>query len=438
MKTFIAGFILSAAICLGIGQFIRQDTARLRASAASPATAGPTTSPSTPVPTASAAGIWQFLQQSRRADKDNPHRPLDAAQWAALDAIAPKELVMWVKAQKPDPRDSLWQAAVHRWAADDGPAALAFAKTLRDAHPRTGDCACCGGDPGGQFDALVLDVFATWLRRDPAAALASGEPTIAPGAIADNEPIQCETLAQTDFSRSLDQLAAKHTHLASTPFLILGNNLHLDADAYGSQLDDPARLAEFTAWLGRCSDQKVASTVFSRVFSRARHQGAWLRPERLPAFMPGRDQVPDNLEDPAMIAVMGALAMGADPLASLAQYRKNSGVMAWQREFDKDNLASWAYRDPESATIWLHAQTASPILDQAIVGYLDGIWRASPEAAVKWAGRITRAGTRLRECAQYYPRWHRVDPEAATAWLAGSGLPEVHRHYIAGQVGNRL
>ena len=96
-------------------------------------------------------------------------------------------------------------------------------------------------------------------------------------------------------------------------------------------------------------------------------------------------------------------------------------------------MEAWAARDPQSASQWLEKQALGPELDAALIGFREGVIRFDPEAAVKWCGRITRPGTRLRECAAGYVEWHRIDPPAAEAWLAASGFSEFERLYLAGQ-----
>ena len=424
MKSFFVSLTLSATICLALWQFGRQETARLRASAG---TAVPPISSGSQRPGLVPPGeLWKSLERSQRGREFA--RDLTAEQWVALDALPNEEIVARVKTLKPDKNDLLWRAAAFRWASFDGPAAMAYAKDQHASHPHTDACGCCGGDPGEQYEQLVGEVFDCWLRHDPYAALASGV-ALGRSEVASVWESPSETLAQTDFTKALDVLATLHgvadaspQHGAELFFSISANGRNPEPDCLGSQLDDPARQAEFVRWLKNCRDPKLACGVFSRVFSGTRSQGAWLRPDRLPGYTPCRDQFPTTLEDPNTAKVMGALALGANPL-----------VMLESSDWVGDCVSAWAFRDPESAGVWLAAQPLSREFDPALIAFAEGVWQHSPEAAVRWSGRISRPGTRLRDCAKYYPRWHLRDPKAAEAWLENAGFPEVHRLYIAGK-----
>ena len=421
MRAFVTSFILTAMACAGLWQVMHRKVARLGAEAvAPPIVSGKSRARPGPGVPGSMRG---FLERSRQDVE--PKEPLTARQWEALEAMPDDELVDWVDAMRHVPDDRLWQAAMLRWAAIDGPAAFARAQALSKEHPATGDCGCAGGDRGGQFDELAADVHACWIRQDPAAAWAAMDEPVPSQPWTWTQHTVLETLAQSDFTRALDAAAEQEpmtiSNIPAWVHVTIGNGQELEPDALGAQLDDPARRAEFAGWLRNLGDEELACGIFSRVFSRARHEGAWLRPERLPEYMPGRDQLPATLEDPGTARVMAALAMGANPFL----VRDNRNYLA-------ECVAAWTYRDPESAGIWLGAQPLTPDLDPAIAGFAWGVGSHDPAAAVQWSGRLSTPERRLRECAKHYPRWHQHAPQEAGAWLEAADLSAPARLYLAG------
>lgn len=423
MKAFLTSFILTAMTCAVLWYVGHRKVARLGAEAvAPPVLSGKAELRPTP---GSPGSMGRFLERSRQDAE--PKQPLTARQWDVLEAMPDDELVDWVEPMKHVPDDRLWQAAMVRWATIDGPAAFARAQALSKEHPATGNCGCEGGERGGQFDELAADVLACWLTQDPAAAWAAMDDPVPskPWTWAQHTPL--ETLAQNDFTGALDVAAGQEAmtigNIPAWVHSIPGSGQTLEPDALGAQLEDPVRVAEFAGWLQNFGDEYLACGMFSRVFSRARHEGAWLRPERLPEYMPGRDQFPKNLEDPGTARVMAALAMGANPF----MVRDN-------RNYFAECVAVWTYRDPESAGIWLRAQPLTPDLDVALAGYARGVWRHDPAAALQWSVRLSTPERRVRECLKYYPRWHLRQPKVAEAWLGGADLTEPARLYLAGQV----
>jgi hypothetical protein len=426
MKAFATSFVLTAMACAGLWCVGHRKLARLGAETVAP----PVVSGKAEVrPTRGDPGSMQrFLERSRQGVE--PKNPLTVRQWAVLEAMPADELVDWVDSMKHVPDDRLWQAAMLRWATIDGPAAHARSKALRNEHPATGDCGCAGGDRGGQFDELAADVLACWLTQDPAAAWAAMDDPVPSKPWTWTQHTPLETLAQNDFTMALDVAAGQEpmtmNNIPAWVHTIPGSGRTLEPDALGAQLEDPARLAEFQGWLRNCGDEELACGVFSRVYSRARHEGAWLRPERLPEYMPGRDKFPEALEDPGTARVMAALAMGANPF-----------VVRDSPNYFPECMAAWTYRDPESAGIWLRAQPLTPELDVAIAGYAWGIWRHDPAAALEWSERLSTPERRVRECLKYYPSWHHRAPNDAEAWLAEANLSAPARFFLAGLAAGR-
>jgi len=299
--------------------------------------------------------------------------------------------------------------------------------TLQASHPATGDCACCG-KPGGQYDDLPFEIHAIWLRSDPAAALAHGPPRIVRSASVESGSEATDTLLQTDFTRALDEMA-KHLPqpedgISDFARMVIANRLPIAIDFAGSQLDDPARRAEFARWLAGRNDMYSAVAVFSRVFSRARHDASWLRPELLPDFFPARDLLPDDFGHRDTAIWMGSLAFGENPLRWLHHAHHMLGPC----------VAAWAYIDPQAAGEWLELQEGTEHFNHAIAAYVSGILTADPEAAVLWADRISDPRMRLGGVVKSFALWQLHDPHAANAWLETAGFPEAIRDFIGARM----
>ena len=358
-------------------------------------------------------------------DPEKPYGTIGAREFAALASLPAESIANWMRNRPPMPHDRLWNAAMSEWANRDGPAALAFALDLRSRHPRTGDCACCGGDPGGQFHELVNEVFAAWLATDPAAALAHGvppPPAEPEGATSANAPV-IETLAYRSLTNYLDLAAAEPPfelgNMAALVHMMDSSNAYKGANGLiARHLTFPEKQAEFAAWLASRPDPHAALGHFSRIWEAVEHEPGWLTPERLPAWMPLREKMPASPTDPKQVRFMGSLAVGAHPLEMME---------AKWNEADEKCAHAWAFRDPESATAWAVAQATTPDLDFALVGLAKGLAYHDPAAAIAWAARIQRNGTRIRETIRHFSTWKRDDPEAALAWLESSPLSHDER-----------
>jgi len=364
-------------------------------------------------------------------DPDRPGAPLSARQWQTLEALDAATLARHLGATESDRTDALWWAAVQRWAMLDGPAAMAFALELRAAHPRTGNCAC-HGEPGGQFDSLPGEVFACWLRRDPAAALAHGSPEDPAPSSRTSLPAPPDTLVQTDLHRALDLLAGqpriRPNAIAAAVHGMIGNPGRRSPDALGAQFADPSRRPAIDRWLAAQADESTALAVFSRIQANAPHADGWLHPDALPAHLPARDSLPLSLDEPRTAWVMGAFAIGGNPL----DFLPIDDPIA-TRFVSGDLVAAWAYRDPSSALQWLDRQSGAT-LDRAIPAVMRGIAGTRPDQAVALGGHIADPSLRLAALATPFRRWHARAPDEAERWLAGSPLPPLHRSYLRGGV----
>lgn len=419
MKAFFSSFLV---VCLA-GATAWQIGRNRQSEAISPATgAAPLPRPEVSVDSAPSATLARLFAAR---DPKGPHERPGTREFAALAALPTENLATWMKTRPPLPYDQLWNAAALEWASRDGSAALAFALDLRARHPRTGDCACCGGNPGGQFHELVNEVYSVWLAAEPEAALAHGVPPPAsePGNGVPPQAPAIETLVFHDLGKCLD-LAANEA-----PFE-LGNMaglVHTMASSYRDRganemiarhLALPEKRAEFASWLQARPDGHAALGIFARVWEGVEHGPGWLHPEQIPSWMPLREKMPVEFNDPKMVRFMGSLAVGAHPLEMME---------AKWNEADEFCAHAWAFRDPESATAWADAQTPDANLDFALVGLAKGLGYTDSAAATARAARIHRKGTRLRETIRHFSNWRRADPAAARTWLESSSLPADER-----------
>lgn len=412
MKAFLLSFALTGLACAALWHHWRSETA------AAPPEKRPLEAVAPPVPAADAATrltaakrVWAGV-----AGKANRKVPITAEHWAALDAVSDDDIAAWAAQTKPGDNHRLWQALMMRWAAIDGRAAMKHSQSGEEGPTR-----------------LQREMLTCWLRRDPAGCAAE----IKSLRLGDDEVPVFATLAETNLSGALDLIAKMLTSG------IKENNEWTEVahpGYLGGQMRDPARKAEFIRWLKNCRDPITASRVFSVIFNSMEHEDAWLRPDRLPDYMPGRDQLPQTLKDPDTVWAMGALAEGQNPITAL----RDKAAAPFEERTDaprhhslRSRLYAWASRDPESAGLWLKAQSPSPELDEAARGYLLAVQAENPAAAVLWAGTINDPGERVRQTSDHYPRWHRQQPAEAEAWLAAAGFPELHRLFIAGRAAGR-
>jgi hypothetical protein len=93
--------------------------------------------------------------------------------------------------------------------------------------------------------------------------------------------------------------------------------------------------------------------------------------------------------------------------------------------------ATWAHHDQEAAVAWMREQLAAEE-PAAWLAYLYGEYArqiavSDPEAAITWAERIEDDVDRERTLVRVVRYWLTRDPEAASAWLEQSELPEASR-----------
>jgi hypothetical protein len=96
----------------------------------------------------------------------------------------------------------------------------------------------------------------------------------------------------------------------------------------------------------------------------------------------------------------------------------------------QETYRTWLSRDSAAAKDWLRAAELEPWLEPALALYVKSIARESPEEALEWSALIGDAERRREATIKIGQHWHRVDPEAARAWLDRSGLPEKDREWI--------
>ena len=423
MKAFFSSFLV---VCLA-GATAWQIGRNRQSEPAAPSTgAAPLPRPEFSADSAPSATLARLFAAR---DPKKPHERPGTREFAALATLPTQNLATWMRTRPPMPHDHLWNAAALEWASRDGSAALAFALDLRARHPRTGDCACCGGDPGGQFHELVNEVFAVWVAADADSALAHGVPAPAsePGNTSPPTAPAIETLVLHDLGKCLD-LAANEA-----PFELgnMSSLVHMMDSPYSDRgvtgmiarhLALPEKRAEFASWLQGRPDAHAALGIFARVWEGIKHGPGWLHPEQIPSWMPLRETMPAEFSDRKMVRFMGSLAVGAHPLEMME---------AKWNQADELCAHAWAFRDPESATAWADAQTPDSDLDFALVGLARGLGYTDPAAATARAASIHRKGTRLRETIRHYSDWRRADPDAARAWLESSSLPADERLALA-------
>lgn len=407
MRVFLISFLLAGLACFALWRHLKEiHAAAISATdhrATSPAPPPPDISPVRAMTPQTVVQLWQGV--SRKA-------PATAAQWAALDAVSDADIPAWAKSLIPDHYGLLRRAVMVRWAAIDGPSAMAHARSQ-----------------GREWSSLLPEMLACWIRRDPTGCAAE----IRSLTLNEDWLDAQTTLAQTSLTGALDMIARQLTSgmKENNEWTEIAHPGYL-----GHQMRDPARNAEFLRWLSKCSDPIVAARVFSVVFSSMDHEDAWLRPERMPDYMPGAKQMPQKHEHPDTVWTMGALAEGLNPLTSLrdkdrAPYPQRTDAPEHYSLFTR--LYQWAGRDPESAGLWLKVQTPSPQLDQAARGYLQAVASENPAAAVLWAATISQPGERVRSSADHYAAWHARQPAEAESWLTAAGFTETQRLYIAGK-----
>ena len=95
-----------------------------------------------------------------------------------------------------------------------------------------------------------------------------------------------------------------------------------------------------------------------------------------------------------------------------------------------DGFRIWLGKVPAEAEAWLRSALPDPELDPAVAELVLHLSRSSPGSAVEWAGRIQDEQLRLARTIRAGRAWWNAEPDAATAWLAVSGLPEAARQQI--------
>ncbi len=131
---------------------------------------------------------------------------------------------------------------------------------------------------------------------------------------------------------------------------------------------------------------------------------------------------------PAGPARAGALTKVAeiyareDPVSAVAWLESIPATEDTSQSYRR-TFSTWAGEDPVEAGEYLGQMVPSADRDAAISGYAPRVAREDFAAAIDWANAVADPGMQQRaviQSAQIY--YHRVDKEAATEWLANSGL----------------
>ena len=96
---------------------------------------------------------------------------------------------------------------------------------------------------------------------------------------------------------------------------------------------------------------------------------------------------------------------------------------AAQTEAYGEAFEEWARRDPGAAGEHLANMQPSPARDAAVEEYATTLAREEPVTAIKWAETIAREDQRTETLTRVARRWYYSDREAASEWIAKSGLP---------------
>ncbi|MDA7514674.1 hypothetical protein N8513_01625 [bacterium] len=96
---------------------------------------------------------------------------------------------------------------------------------------------------------------------------------------------------------------------------------------------------------------------------------------------------------------------------------------AQERGLDRA-FSEWAQDDPVAAAEELNTMSVSPARDAAINGYVSRLAWEDPVTALEWAGSVNDPQARERTMVEAGRAYMRKDGDAATAWLATSGLSE--------------
>lgn len=139
---------------------------------------------------------------------------------------------------------------------------------------------------------------------------------------------------------------------------------------------------------------------------------------------------------PAGPARAGALTKVAgiyareDPLSAVAWLESIPATEDTSQSYRR-TFSTWAGQDPVEAGEYLGRMAASADRDAAISGYAPRVAQEDFAAAIDWANAVADPGLQQRaviQSAQIY--YHRVDKEAATEWLANSGLSAEARQEV--------
>jgi hypothetical protein len=123
----------------------------------------------------------------------------------------------------------------------------------------------------------------------------------------------------------------------------------------------------------------------------------------------------------AAMAWLATLPAGAD---------RNDGVV--------DAFREWTTYDRNAAFAWIEQAEIQPWNEPALAVYARAIAKDRPQEAIERAQRISDPALRNGTTVVIARQWIRREPEAARAWLAGPGVPDILRRASAdGGAGER-
>ncbi len=112
-----------------------------------------------------------------------------------------------------------------------------------------------------------------------------------------------------------------------------------------------------------------------------------------------------------------------DPAASVA-WLESLPDSKGTREGFESALGEWVRKDPTTASQYLIDMPASETKDMAVNGFVSRLAWEDPQSAIAWAETIQQEETRMEALTRVGYAYYRRDRDAATEWLATSGLSE--------------
>ncbi len=175
-------------------------------------------------------------------------------------------------------------------------------------------------------------------------------------------------------------------------------------------------------WTAEISDENL------RVFARDRIAGEFARqdPE---AAAEWAAQFNDEKSDSRLVNHVSREWAERNP-RSAVQWLESLDTSKGRTAGFGSAFGAWAGRDPEAAGNYLREMPRSPERDAALSGYATRVMHEDPASAVSWAEAIADPARREDTLVQTARHYFRRNQEAATEWLANSGLSEEARQRL--------